>query len=285
MAAETTKTARGAVYQVKVFDKMMDILDLFTLQRRELSLREIVETTGLNRPTVTRLVVNLERRGLLQPAPAPGRYRLGQRLFQLGSIVRASFSVVEGAAAPLSVLEQQSRATIILAVRNGEYSVIIDRRQGVGDGDAMVPMPVEVGNVRPLTYGLIGQVLLAPLPVETVQALLEKYPLERHTSYSIDTDQHFLERLSLIRGRGYALEINEAMEGLMGVAVPIYDYAGNTAGVLALGLPATRENDTAFMERTIDNLKLAAAEVSKNLGYSPPADIESEPAEIERTGS
>jgi len=96
VAAETTKTARGAVYQVKVFDKMMDILDLFTLQRRELSLREIVETTGLNRPTVTRLVVNLERRGLLQPAPAPGRYRLGQRLFQLGSIVRASFSVVEG---------------------------------------------------------------------------------------------------------------------------------------------------------------------------------------------
>jgi IclR family transcriptional regulator, KDG regulon repressor len=267
VTAKAIGTERAVSYQVKVFDKMMDILDAFSLRRRELSVREIVELTGLNRPTATRLVANLERRGLLQPASTSGRYRLGQRLFELGSIVRASFSVVEAAAGPLSALEQRSGATIILAVRNGEHSVIVDRRQGVGEGHPMVPMPVEVGNVRPLTYGLIGEVFLASLPAETVDTLLDKYPLPRHTPYAVSDRAVFLERLPLFRSRGYGIEVNEAMEGLMGVAAPIFDFEGNTAGVLALGFPATRENDSAFMETTIANLVQSAADISANLGY------------------
>ena len=272
MAPERIDGERAAHYQVKVFDKFMDILDAFSLRRRELSMREIMESTGLNRPTATRLVANLERRGLLQQAPAAGRYRLGQRLFELGSIVRASFSVVAAAAQPLSLLELRSGATIVLAVRNGEYSVILDRRQGVGDGSAMVPMPVEVGNVRPLTYGLIGQVFLASLAPEAVDDLLERYPLQRHTPYSTIDRSHFLQRLEVIRGHGYGMEVNEAVEGLMGVAAPIFDFAGSTVGVLSLGFPATRENDAAFMDAAISNLRVAAADVSANMGYSSDSD-------------
>lgn len=128
-------------------------------------------------------------------------------------------------------------------------------------------MPVEVGNVRPLTYGLIGQVILASLTPEAVDDLLEKYPLEQHTPYSTKDRDRFLERLPLIRSEGYGIEVNEAVEGLMGVAAPVLDFAGNTAGVLALGFPATREKDAAFMGATISNLKRTAAEVSANMGY------------------
>jgi IclR family KDG regulon transcriptional repressor len=272
VAPKPEKLERAAVYQVRVLDRAIDILDSFTLRQRELSIREIVEATGLNRSTAIRLAANLERRGLLQQASTKGRYRLGQRLFEMGSIAHSSFSLVEAAAGPLSALEQRSGATIILAIRNGEYSVIVDRRQGIGDGYAMVPMPVEVGNVRPLTYGLIGQVLLAPLAPEAVDELLEKYPLEPHTPYAIKDRDRFLERLPLIRNKGHGIEVNEAVEGLMGVAVPVFDFTGNTVGVLALGFPATRENDRAFMDAAISNLKQTAAEVSANMGYVSSAD-------------
>ncbi|HLA82076.1 MAG TPA: IclR family transcriptional regulator [Thermoleophilia bacterium] len=267
MAAESKEPERVATYQVRVLDRAIDILDSFTLRRKELSIPEIVEATGLNRSTAIRLVTNLERRGLLQPASKKGRYRLGQRLFEMGSIVHSSFSLLEAAAGPLSTLERQSSATILLAIRNGEYSVIVDKRQGVGDGSRMVPMPVEVGNVRPLTYGLIGQVILASLTPEAVDDLLEKYPLEQHTPYSTKDRDRFLERLPLIRCEGYGIEVNEAVEGLMGLAAPVLDFAGDTAGVLALGFPATREKDRAFIDATISNLKRTAAEVSANMGH------------------
>jgi DNA-binding IclR family transcriptional regulator len=153
-------------------------------------------------------------------------------------------------------------------VRNGDYSVTVDKRQGLGNGSTMVPVPGEVGAVRPLTYGPIGQVLLADLDQETIDALLRKYPLEQYTPYSIMDRDRFLERLPLVRSRGYAIEVNEVVEGLMGLAAPILDVAGNTAGVLSLGFPSTRENDRAFLDAAVADLKQAAAEISTNMGYT-----------------
>ena len=134
MAPKPDKPRQPATYQVRVLDRAIDILDAFTLRHRDLSIPEIVEATGLNRSTAIRLVTSLERRGLLQKEPVTGRYRLGHRLFEMGNIVYSSLSLLEAAAGPLSTLERRSGATIVLAVRNGDYSVIVDSRQGVGNG-------------------------------------------------------------------------------------------------------------------------------------------------------
>ena len=255
-------------YQVRVLDRAIDILDTLTAQRTELSMREIVEATGLNRSTAIRLCANLKRRGLLQQDSVTKRFRLGHRLFEMGRAVYSSLSLLQAAAGPLSALEQRSGATIVLAVRDGHYSVTVDKRQGVGENFAMVPMPGEVGAVRPITHGPVGQVLLAAMPRAEVEELLDKYPLEQHTPYSMVSRRRFLARLPRVQADGYALEVNEFVEGLMGVAAPIFDFSGNIAGVLALGFPATRETDTAFLDAAIADLKQAAAEVSANLGYT-----------------
>lgn len=264
---KTEVSDQAPPYQVRVLDRAIDILDTLAARRTDLGTREIVEATGLNRSTVIRLCSNLERRGLLQRDSGTGRYRLGHRLFEMGSLVYSSLSLFQAAAGPLSALEQRSGATIVLAVRDGDYSVTVDRRQGVGDDFAMVPMPGEVGSVHPLTHGPVGQVFLAALPSSEVAALLRKYPLVRHTPYSILDREGFLARLADIREAGHALEVNEVIEGLMGIAAPIYDLMGKTTGVLSLGLPATRESDTAFVDQAVRNLRRAADEISSKLGY------------------
>jgi IclR family transcriptional regulator, KDG regulon repressor len=268
VAPKQATAERAAICQVRVLDRALDILEAFTLRQKELSIREIVEATGLNRTTVIRLVGNLERRRMLQQEPSTGGYRLGRRLFEMGGIVCSSFSLVEAAAGALSALEQQSGATIVLAVRNGDHSVTVDRRQGVGDRFAMLPMLSEVGTVRPLTYGPVGQVFLATLAPEAVDDLLDRYPLEQYTPYSIVDRDRFLERLPCVRSEGYAIEVNELVEGLMGVAAPILDFAGKTAGALALGFPAARGAEEAFLDSAIRGLKQAAGEASANMGFA-----------------
>lgn len=265
---KTEATDRTATYQVRVLDRAVDILEAFTAHRRDLSIREIVAATGLNRSTVIRLVANLERRGLLQKDTTTGHFRLGHRLFEMGSLVYSSLSVLQAAAGPLSALEQRSGATIVLAVRQGDHSITVDKRQGVGDGFAMVPMPGEVGEVRPLTYGPVGQVFLSTLTATETETLINKYPLEKHTPYSVTDRRQYLARLPQVNEKGHAIEVNEVVEGLMGLAAPIFDFAGNTVGVLSLGFPATREADRHFVESAIASLKEAAAEVSASLGYS-----------------
>jgi IclR family KDG regulon transcriptional repressor len=270
-------TEQAAPYQVRVLDRAIDILDALTARRTDLSMREIVEATGLNRSTAIRLVANLERRGLLQQDPVTNRFRLGHRLFQMGSVVYSSLSLLQAAAGPLSILEQQVGATIVLAVREGEYGVTVDKRQGVGEDSAMVPMPGDVGAVRPLTYGPVGQVFLSTMTAKEAEALLDKYPLEQHTPYSILSRRRYMERLPAVRTQGYAVEVNEVVEGLMGIASPIFDFTGNTVGVLSLGFPATRETDVVFVDEAVRNLKKAAAEISANLGHAGGAKGSDEP--------
>ena len=268
MVANPEKPQRADPYQVRVLDRAIDILEAFTARRTELSIREIVEATGLNRSTAIRLVANLERRGLLQHDPTTSRFRLGHKLFEMGSVVYSSLSVLQAAAGPLSSLEQRSGATIILAVQEGEYSVTVDKRQGVGDGFAMVSMPGEVGEVRPITYGPVGQVFLSAMAAAEAEALLDKYPLEQHTPYSVLNRRRYMERLPQVRSRGHAIEVNEVVEGLMGLAAPVFDFSGTVVGVVSLGFPATRETDVVFVDEAIRNLQMATAEISANLGHS-----------------
>jgi IclR family KDG regulon transcriptional repressor len=228
MSPRRDNSERAATYQVRVLDRAIDILDALTAHRDDMGIRDIVEVTGLNRSTAIRLASNLERRGLLQQDPTTGRYRLGHRLFEMGSVVYSSLSLLQAAAGPLASLEQRSGATLMLAVREGDQVVTVAKRQGVGDGFAMVPMPGEVGTVRPITYGPIGQVFLAALPEDEVEHLLDRYPLEQYTPYSILDRERFLARLPLVREYGYAIDANEVVEGLMGIAAPVFDVAGET---------------------------------------------------------
>jgi DNA-binding IclR family transcriptional regulator len=94
----------------------------------------------------------------------------------------------------------------------------------------------------------------------------------------MDRDR-FLERLPLVRERGYAIEVNEVVEGLMGLAAPVLDFTGTTIGALSLGFPATRENDREYLDAAIRDLKQAAAEISVNLGYVAETDESAEPDE------
>jgi IclR family KDG regulon transcriptional repressor len=240
-------------YQVRVLDRAIDILDALTVRRTDMSIREIVDATGLNRSTAIRLAANLERRGLLQQDPVTSRFRLGHRLFQMGSVVYSSLSLLQAASGPLSALEQQVGATIVLAVREGEYTVTVDKRQGVGDDSAMVPMPGDVGEVRPITYGPVGQVFLSMLKAEEAEALLDRYPLEQYTPYSTLNRKRYMARLPKVHSEGYAIEVNEVVEGLMGIAAPIFDFTGSTVGVISLGFPATRETDVVFVDEAIGN--------------------------------
>ena len=231
------KPERADPYQVRVLDRAIDILEAFTARRTDLNIREIVEATGLNRSTAIRLVANLERRGLLQQDPTTSRFRLGHRLFEMGSVVYSSLSLLQAATGPLSALEQRVGATIVLAVREGEYCVTVDKRQGVGDESAMVPMPGDVGEVRPLTYGPVGQVFLSTMAAKEAEALLDKYPLEQHTPYSVLNRRRYMERLPEVRAQDYAVEVNEVVEGLMGLAAPSVRLQRQRGGRALPGLP------------------------------------------------
>jgi IclR family KDG regulon transcriptional repressor len=250
-------------YKVQALQRALDILDCFNFQDRVLSLTEVVNRTGLNKTTVKRLISNLTTRGYLQQDLQSKKYQLGMRLFELGGIVFSSFSLRQAASYPMTQLQSESGATVLLGVNMEDQLVYVDKREGRG----MIRISSEVGWRRPLNYGMLGMVLLSSLDPQDVKRILKKYPLKSYTPLSITDTDAFSLRLEQIRDQGYILEKEEAVENVIGIAAPIRDYSRQVVAAMGIALPTGLRNRTDNLDRLIDLVKNACEAISSDLGY------------------
>jgi IclR family KDG regulon transcriptional repressor len=255
--------AENSIYRVQALERALDILDCFNFQHRELSLADVVYRTGLNKTTAKRLISNLTTRGYLQQDPQTRKYQLGMRLFELGGVVFSSFSLRRAAAYPMTGLQNKTGATVLLGVRMEDQLVYVDKREG----DGMIRISSDVGWRRPLHYGMLGMVLMASLESKEVDRILKKYPLEAHTPFSITDSDAFSLRLEEIRVQGYAVEKEEAVEGLVGIAAPIKDYSRRVVAALGLALPLGRRRLDEDLAAIVKSVKYTCDLISSELGY------------------
>jgi len=258
-----TKKINAPIYRVQALERALDILDCFSFQQRELGLSEIAEITGLNMTTAKRLISNLTSRGYLQQIPNTKRYQLGMRLFELGGIVFSSFSLRKAAAHHITHLQNKTGITVLLAVMMDDQLVYVDKREGRG----MIRISSDIGWRRPLHYGMLGMVLMAHLDPGHVKEILEKTPLQAHTSNSLTDKDAFSIRLEEIRKDGFILEREEAVEGIIGIAAPVRDYSRQVIAALGVAIPVVKSNSEKELEKTVEQVMATCDEISSDLGY------------------
>ena len=251
------------IYRVQALERALDILDCFSFQQRELGLTDIAERTGLNKTTAKRLIFNLMSRGYLQQVPDTKKYQLGLRLFELGGIVFSSFSLRKAAAYPMTQLQRRTGATVLLAMMMDEQLVYMDKREG----QSMIRISSDIGWRRPIHYGMLGMVLMAHLDPGVVKELLEKSPLHPHTPYSLTDEDAFSIRLEQIRKDGYVLEMEEAVEGVIGIAAPIRDYSRQVIAALGVAIPRLHGNSEKELQKIVEHVLETCNDISTKLGY------------------
>ena len=254
---------KGKSYKVQAVHRALDILDCFSFQDRELTFFEIVRRTGLNKSTALRLLHNLTARDFLQQDPKTKTYQLGLRLFELGGIIFSSFSLRKSASYHMSQLQHETDETVLLAVLMNDRLVYIDKRES----RKTVRITSDIGLQRSPHYGVLGLVLMADLSSEKLKEILSKYPLEAYTPHSITNEDALSLRLEKIRKEGYAIERDEAIEGIMGIGTPIRDFSRKVIAALGVVLPAYNHSDEKQIKRLINLVKQAGDLVSSSLGY------------------
>ena len=96
---------------------------------------------------------------------------------------------------------------------------------------------------------------------------MKKYPLKPYTPVSITDADAFSLRLEQIRDQGYALEKEEAVESVIGIAAPIRDYSRQVVAALGIALPAGLRNQKVGLDHIVDLVKKACETISSDLGY------------------
>lgn len=155
-----------SVSGVGVLDKAVAVLGV--LAAAPASLAELVERTGLARPTAHRLAVALEAHGLVR-RDAEGRFALGLRLIGLGHAAAEAVPVWAAARPALVWLHEETGESVQLFVRDGEARVCVDSIESSRELRTIVP----VGARLPLGAGSAGRVL-SGAEAEWVESVAER---------------------------------------------------------------------------------------------------------------
>ena len=138
---------------VGVLDKAMAIVS--ATEHGPLALGELVDRTGISRPTAHRLAVALEHHGMLR-RDADGRFALGVRLVALARSALSSFHLAELAEPVLERLRDETGESAQLYVVEGDH-----RRCVVAlDSPHELRTIVAPGARLPLGRGSAGRVLI-----------------------------------------------------------------------------------------------------------------------------
>jgi len=216
--------AGGSPPGASLVARTIDVLGAFEQGHERLGLAELSARAGLSPPTALRIARQLVARGALT-RDADGRYAIGSRMWDIGLLAPVRSDLREVAAPFLQDLHAATRATVHLAIRDGDEVLYLDRLSG----SVSVPVVSKVGSRLPMHATGVGKVLLAHAPSDVVERVLAD--LRPVTAYTITAPGILARQLAEVRDQGFATTREEMSLGACSIAVPIAVGADVVASV------------------------------------------------------
>jgi IclR family transcriptional regulator, acetate operon repressor len=219
---------------------------------------ELSAATGLAKSTTSRLLMALERNGLVR-RDGHGRFRPGEMFVRYAWRGGAEAGLVAVAQPFLDRLGALTGETINIGVANHgmvEQIAQVDSRYLIGGTNW-------VGHSVPLHCAALGKVLLAYGAAELPPGRLEQRTARTITSRAaLDAD------LARVRRHGYALTDEELEPGLVAVAAPVFHDGAAVAAAMSVSGPSSRLAPDRIDEVAAHCVAQAAA-LSEVLGHQP----------------
>ena len=217
-----------------------------------LPLSEVVQATGLARPTVHRIVHALIEEGIVERHDKSGHYAIGGQVPEL-ALARPSRSPLLSVAD--SVLADLSRAvgdTLFLTVRTGSDTLCVDRRIGAYP---IQVLSIEIGARRPLGVSSAGVAILAAMPASEARKIISANEA-RFAAYHTDAPT-VLAQVAAARRRGFNLREVGLIQGTKSMSTWI--KTSEQRPVAALTVSAVRTRLGPRRELELAELLLEAA--------------------------
>lgn len=228
------------------------------------TLNEIVDETGLPKSTIHNHLVTLEQNQYI--VKEGSEYHLGLRFLDFGQFVKRRKTVFTEAK-PL--VEE-------LAAETGERAQFIAEEHGhgvfvhVATGDRAVKSGTSIGErAGPRLHATAaGKAILAFLPEERREAILDQWGMPQITESTIQDRDELLDELTEVRERRYAINKEEHIEGLCAVGVPVMGCDGNIVGAISVSGPTHRMQGERLHTELPEMLLGVSNELELNITFS-----------------
>lgn len=245
---------------LKTVETAVDIVD--AIQRLGgADIGELAREFDLAQSTVHGYVKTLENRGYL--TFEDGTYHVGLEFLNKGGHARKRKREYDFIIGKLDDLAEQTGERVQFIVEENGRGYYIH----TSIGENAVHVDAHIGKKIHLHASSAGKAILATLPEERVDAILDRWGLPAYTQQTVTTREALFEDLRSIRDVGYATSEQESIDGLRAVGAPIQVDGDEAIGAISFSGPAHRLTGEWF-EDEIPNLVLGVTnEIELDLKY------------------
>jgi DNA-binding IclR family transcriptional regulator len=227
-------TAPQNSYFSKTFEKGIVVLSLFDRDHTRRSLSEISGLAGINKTSTYRLVNTMVTMGLLSKNPRSKTLRLGPKALMLGHKAIQGFELLHMTKPLIDEAFRVYNVTIDSTLLDGLTLLALYRREATST--LFFRQPLASGDLHARA---MGKAVLSRLSKEDLDSFLDRAPFKKFTPKTVVSKESLIEELNIIRSRGYAINNEEHMKGLICIGSAIVNYRTHkVAGAISFDLPA-----------------------------------------------
>ncbi|VGO20511.1 IclR family transcriptional regulator [Pontiella sulfatireligans] len=250
-----------AEFKMTNLERGLTIMELLTDYPDGLGTSEIARMLDLPKNFIFRATRVLHLRGYLDRNEDSKTFSVSRKLLSMSYHVLKHTSLIEVSMPLMKQLRNEIKETVTLSAIEGAQGIVLD----------YVPSPhslrlvVETGAHYQLHSSAPGKAMLAFMPEEDRDYLIEQLSFEKFTSQTITSKKAFFQALESVRKAGYAVDLGEELEGIHCLSAPVFDEKGFPVAALVVTGPASRFPVRLFKERG-ELLRQAAVNISTKLG-------------------
>jgi DNA-binding IclR family transcriptional regulator len=206
-------------------------------------LLDLATRTGLQRPTVHRMLKCLALENMVQQDSETHRYYLGPMVFELGLTAAPRFNLREICHPSMSRIAEATGDTVFLTQRSGLDSVCVDRHEGTFP---IKTFTLEIGMRRPLGVGTGSLAILSALPDEEVREIVTANA-PRLPEYGLSPSS-LLAQVKKAQKLGYAVREMPSLAGVRSIGHALHNQSGIAFAALSVSAISSRMNEKRVAE-------------------------------------
>ncbi|MGF6951610.1 DNA-binding IclR family transcriptional regulator [Neobacillus sp. B4I6] len=242
--------------------RIFEILEVLSKHPNGLTMMKIMdELDKAPKSSVYTLLQQMLKKRYVTYLENEKKYKIGPALIKLGAVIMSDHTIQTLARTSMEKLSKLTGEDIYLGVLEGGRMLIIDKVEG---GQSL-RLNLSVGTYLSIHSNAIGRIILAYRNPSEQKEIIQQTGLPAMTKNTVTDNDTFLRELERIRQEELAIDYEESVEGVMGIAAPVKNHLGEVVAGICISAPVSRV--TPKKDVLIELLKNISAEISAQLGF------------------
>lgn len=221
-------------------EKSLNIMHIFTKAPHAFTAKEISDSLGISKPTVHRILNTLKENNYVKQNVFTGKYSVGYGCYIVGMQYARNLDIYSELRRILDRISSETGTQVGYTVL--ENLDVVSVYESISYSKSIQYIP---GEVYTINCGVYGKVLMAYThSLDELEHLVYEIELKPVKPLAITNPKELLDEYKAVLEQGYAISYGEAIEGTIGIGVPVFNPDGSIHGCIglsAIDTPSFRE--------------------------------------------